>query len=247
LLDWLASEFIARGWSLKELHRLIVRSATYRQSSRQRSELVGRDARNLLLAKQNRLRLDGEIVRDVMLASSGLLSRKVGGPSVFPYQPAGVMELRRSPRPWTVSSGEDRHRRTMYTHYWRTSPHPFLTTFDAPKTDAACTRRHRSNTPLQALMLLNDPAFIECARALADRVLKEASDNARIQHAFRLCFARAPAMEEQQVLKRLLDEQIAEFTADPPAAQRLGGTTQQAAWTAVARVLLNLDEFITRE
>ncbi len=257
LLDWLAGEFMARGWSMKELHRLIVKSSTYRQASRVREDLATRDPRNLLLARQNRLRLEAEIVRDLMLASSGLLAAKVGGPSVFPYQPAGVMELRRSPRPWVVSAGADRYRRGMYTHLWRTSPHPFLMTFDAPKTDAACTRRHRSNTPLQALVLLNDPEFVDCARALAGRILKEAPANVdeRIRHAFRLCLARQPTMEEQRVLQKLLEQQMAEFQADPPAAQRLLETSsaagshavERAAWTALARVLLNLDEFITRE
>ncbi|MBM4067567.1 MAG: DUF1553 domain-containing protein [Planctomycetes bacterium] len=254
LLDWLASEFMARGWSMKELHRLIVRSATYRQASHHRADLTARDPRNVLLAKQNRLRLDAEIVRDVTLAASGLLSARVGGPSVFPYQPAGVMALRRSPRPWVVSAGADRYRRGMYTHYWRTSPHPFMTTFDAPRSDAACTRRQRSNTPLQALVLLNDPEFVDNARALASRILESPAtdDGKRLQHAYLLCLGRRPTLAEQRLLQTLLEEQVSEFSNDEPAARQLLGrderdVARRAAWVAVARVLLNLDEFITRE
>lgn len=253
LLDWLASEFMARGWSLKELHGLIVRSATYRQSSQHRPDLTARDPRNLLLARQNRLRLDAEVIRDVTLASSGRLAVKVGGPSVFPYQPPGVMEVRRSPRPWVVSAGGDRYRRGLYTHYWRTSPHPFMATFDAPRSDAACTRRQRSNTPLQALVLLNDPEFVDNARALAGRVLRDATgDVERMQHAYLLCVGRRPTTAEQRLLQSVLEEQVSEFSNDAAAARLLVGhddrdLARRAAWIAVARVLLNLDEFITRE
>ena len=150
LLDWLADEFRQSGWSIKHIHRLIVSSATYRQSSHERPEYAELDPANKLLARQRRLRLPAENVRDALLSVSGLLSRKVGGPSVFPYQPDGGMEVRRSPRKWEMSSGADRYRRGLYTHFWRTSPHPFLTTFDAPLSDVTCTRRSRSNTPLQA-------------------------------------------------------------------------------------------------
>ena len=263
LLDWLACELMAGGagvwglgswekdaspqtpnlrpWSLKNLHRLIVTSATYRQSSKARPELREMDANNRLLARQSRLRLDAEVVRDATLAASGLLSRKMGGPPVYPPQPAGVMNLGQSKRDWKPSSGEDRYRRGVYTWFWRATPHPALAVFDAPDAFSACTRRLRSNTPLQALTLLNDQQFYEMAQALAARVLRErsASDNERMDHAFRLCLARPPAPEERQRLRILLDAELAS-----------GGNEKQRqteAWTAIARVLLNLDETITRE
>lgn len=254
LLDWLAAEFMERGWSQKSLHRLIVTSSTYRQTSQARADLAAVDPKNRLLARQTRLRLEAEIVRDVMLASSGLLSSKMGGPSVFPHQPSGVMETRRSPVPWVVSSGPDRHRRTLYTHFWRTSPHPFLMAFDAPKSDIACTRRHQSNTPLQALMLLNDPMFLECARALAVRLEREGPTETaeRCRHAFRLCLARDPSPAEHRVLLELFAQQVVDLRSDPAAARRLAGpdatdAADRAAWTVLARVLLNLDEIIVRE
>jgi hypothetical protein len=235
LLDWLASEFMARGWSMKAMHRLIATSATYRQSSRNRPELATNDARNRLLARQNRLRLDAEVVRDVALASSGLLTRTVGGPSVYPPQPNGVYAFTQVPRTWEASSGPDRYRRGLYTYFWRSAPHPDLTVFDAPEALAACTRRNRSNTPLQALTLLNDQGFFEFAQALAKRVLRECkgADGERIEYAFRLCLGRQPNSRERQTLERLL--------------ARLDDKEPLDAWTSVARVLLNLDEFITRE
>jgi hypothetical protein len=225
LLDWLASEFMDRGWSIKAMHRLIVTSATYRQSSRQRPDLTAADPHNRLLARQARLRLEAESVRDVMLAASGLLAARIGGPSVFPYQPPGVMETRRSPRPWVMSSGADRYRRGMYTHLWRTSPHPFLMAFDAPQSDSACTSRYRSNTPLQALMLLNDPMFMECARGLAARALAEScgTDERRIGYAFRLCLGREPSANERKILTEVVEQQRQEFRSDEAAAQRLVG------------------------
>ena len=195
LLDWLASEFAARSWSMKAMHRLIVTSATYRQASAARPELAGVDADNRLLARQSRLRVEAEVVRDLTLAASGLLSPKIGGPSVYPPQPDGVMALTRSPREWPTSKGEDRYRRGMYTYFWRSTPHPFLKVFDSPDGITTCTRRERANTPLQALTLLNDEATVEAARALAKRILAESLDGttgARIRHAFRLCVAREP-------------------------------------------------------
>ncbi|WP_435018611.1 PSD1 and planctomycete cytochrome C domain-containing protein [Tundrisphaera sp. TA3] len=236
LLDWLATEFVASGWSQKAIHRLIVTSAAYRQSSRARPDLAVLDPINLLLARQSRLRVDAELVRDAALTASGLLSRKVGGPSVFPPQPDGVMTLGQMRREWKPDDGPDRYRRGLYTYFWRATPHPLLMVFDAPDATRSCTRRPRSNTPLQALTLLNDPAFIEFARALADRVIREApaDDAARIDRAFRLCLARDPSESEAGRLAALLDQ----GKADSP---------ERDAWTAVARVLLNLDEFITRE
>jgi cytochrome c553 len=251
LLDWLACELMqptlthpasrttrhaTRLWSLKHLHRLIVTSATYRQSSKARPELAVIDPNNKLLARQNRLRLDAEIVRDVCLAASGLMNDKIGGPSVFPPQPDGVMTLGQSRREWKTSAGPDRHRRGLYTFFWRATPHPALMVFDSADGFSACTRRLRSNTPLQALTLLNDEAFHEYAQALAARILKEAprSDSARVEHAFRLCLARSPSKDEKQRLLDLLNKERA-------------GAEAPDAWTAVARVLLNLDETITRE
>jgi hypothetical protein len=250
LLDWLAAEFMApspqpspppggegrvRGWSMKTMHWLIVRSATYRQSSRNRPELATIDARNRLLARQNRLRLDAEVVRDVALASSGLLTRTINGPSVYPPQPNGVYAFTQVPRNWQPSRGADRYRRGLYTFFWRSAPHPDLTVFDASDALSACTRRNRSNTPLQALTLLNDQGFYEFAQALAKRILHEGpnDDRDRIAFAFRLCLGRQPNDRERQALERLL--------------QRQRGAKPLDAWTKVARVMLNLDEFITRE
>jgi mono/diheme cytochrome c family protein len=257
LLDWLAAEFVARGWSMKAMHRLIVTSATYRQSSRSRPELATLDPRNRLLARQARLRLEAEAVRDVALASSGLLSHKIGGPSVYPPQPEGVFRFTQIPRDWKVSAGPDRYRRGLYTHFWRSAPHPALTVFDAPESTTACTRRNRSNTPLQALTLLNDQAFFEFAQGLAARVLKESAggDEDRLRYAFRLCLARSPSAGELKRLGEFLSHQRAEFASAPEEARRLvpaemppqTDVPQLAAWTMVARVLLNLDEFITRE
>ena len=167
LLDWLAVEFVSRGWSLKEMHRLIVTSATYRQSSRVTPELLARDPDNKLLARGPRLRLEAELVRDAALGASGLLSHKVGGPSVFPPQPAGVTaEGAYGALGWKPSEGPDRYRRGLYTFSKRTAPFAMFTTFDAPSGEACVARREVSNTPLQALTLLNDAVFIECAQAL---------------------------------------------------------------------------------
>ncbi|HEY2840025.1 MAG TPA: DUF1553 domain-containing protein, partial [Pirellulales bacterium] len=243
LLDWLAGELISRGWSMKSLHRLIVTSATYRQSSQARPELANVDADNLLLARQKRLRVEAEIVRDLTLSASGLLCEKIGGPSVFPPQPEGVMALTRSVRTWPTSKGEDRYRRGMYTYYWRSTPHPFLRVLDAPDGATTCTRRDRANTPLQALTLLNDEACIEAARALAARVLAEpsaADAQSRIRYAFRLCLAREPSDYERACLAELLADELAR--EELPAEKRI-----LVAWTCVARALLNVDEFMTRE
>ena len=257
LLDWLACEFMERGWSVKAIHRLIVTSATYRQSSHARSDLAKRDTDNRLLARQNRLRLEAEVIRDEGLAAAGLLNRRVGGPSVFPPQPDGVFRFTQVPREWKADTGGDRYRRGLYTYFWRAAPHPALTVFDAPDATGTCTRRVRSNTPLQALTLLNDEAFVEFAQALGERVLREGpgDDGRRLEYLFRLCLCRAPGPVERQRLERLLYQQDAEFRQAPEAAQALlsprlpvpADVPRLAAWTAVARVLLNLDEFITRE
>lgn len=257
LLDWLATEFIAQKWSMKAMHRLLVTSATYRQASRSRPDLATVDPRNKLLARQSRLRLEAEIVRDVALASSGLLSDKVGGPSVYPPQPDGVYAFTQVNKNWKADSGADRYRRGMYTYFWRSAPHPGLTVFDAPDANSACTRRNRSNTPLQALTLLNDQAFLEFAQELTARLFQEAkpTDRERIRQAFQLCLARKPRDFEVKRLEDLLNQQRASFAQAPQDARPLAPKDlpreidgkEFAAWTIVSRVLLNLDEFITRE
>jgi mono/diheme cytochrome c family protein len=243
LLDWLATEFTAGGWSLKALHRLIVTSATYRQSSNAREDLALVDPLNRLLSRQQRLRLDAELVRDAALTASGLLVPRLGGPPVYPPQPDGVMSLGQVKREWKASTGEDRYRRGLYTHFWRATPHPALAVFDAADGFSSCTRRLRSNTPLQALTLLNDQQFYEFAEGLADRVLRERSGAPlpeQLEHAFRLSTARRPSAFERDRLASLFARRLAAETGEPAARQR-------AAWIAVARVLLNLDETITRE
>jgi Protein of unknown function (DUF1549)/Protein of unknown function (DUF1553)/Planctomycete cytochrome C len=241
LLDWLASEFVARHWSMKAMHKLIVCSATYRQASKARPDLATLDPRNRLLARQSRLRLEAEEVRDAALTASGLLTPTVGGPSVFPPQPPGVYAFTQVPRDWKASVGPDRYRRGMYTFFWRSAPHPGLTVFDAPDSTSACTRRNRSDTPLQALTLLNDQAFFECAQGLGKRILNEGGtgDDDRLAYGFRLCMARLPNTREREVLGRLL--------AKEREKNATTGDGESAPWTAVGRVLLNLDEFITRE
>ena len=238
LLDWLAVEFMDSGWSLKRLHRLIVTSSTYRQSSKHRPDLVVKDSGNRLLSRQNRLRLDAELVRDAGLAVSGLLTDVIGGPSVHPPQPDGVMSLGQVKRVWKTDTNENRYRRGMYTFFFRATPHPALAVFDAPDSFSACSRRLRSNTPLQALTLLNDEGFFEFAQSLANRVLHEAPENDadRLNHAFRLCVSRPPQQGEIASLRKLLDIERKE-----------SGSSEHGAWISVARVLLNLDETITRE
>ena len=238
LLDWLAVEFMESGWSLKRLHRLIVTSSTYRQSSKVRPDVAMKDPGNKLLARQNRLRLDAELVRDVGLAISGLLTGTIGGPSVHPPQPEGVMSLGQVQRQWKTDINENRYRRGMYTFFFRATPHPALAVFDAPDSFSACSRRPRSNTPLQALTLLNDEGFFEFARNLANRVLDEApeEDAKRLDHVFRLCLSRPPQPREIASLKALLD-----------AERKESGLPEEGPWISVARVMLNLDETITRE
>ncbi len=257
LLDWLALELIERGWSLKELHRLVLGSATYRQSSRVTPELLERDPANRLLARGPKLRLEAEVVRDVALAASGLLAPETGGPSVFPPQPEGIWQITYSADSWQTSAGTDRYRRGLYTFLRRTAPYPTFALFDATSRELACSRRARSNTPLQALALLNDPAFVECARALADRMLREAASPAeRARLGFRLCTAREPEPAELQVLLGLYETERESYASRPEAARSLAGespvapgaaeSVELAAWTVVANVLLNLDETITK-
>ena len=217
LLDWLAIQFMAKDWSLKDLHRTIVSSKTYRQSSADRRDLMEKDPNNYFLARQSRLRLDAEVVRDVCLTASGLLARKIGGPPVYPPIPDGVMGQGQVKRVWNVSKGEDRYRRGLYTFVYRASPPPSLTVFDAPEGFSSCTRRIRSNTPLQALTLMNDSGFFEFATALEKIIQKDG-----LEVAFKRCTSRKPKADEIAILKEL----------DTLTA---------------ARVLLNLDETVTRE
>jgi hypothetical protein len=238
LLDWLATTFTSEGWSTKKIHRLMVTSATYRQSSRVAPALIERDPYNRLLARGPRFRVEAETVRDIALAVSGLLSPKVGGPSVFPDQPDGVWDNPYSKDKWTLSEGEDRYRRSLYTFVRRTAPYPMLTTFDAPSREFCTVRRVRTNTPLQALTLLNDPAFVTAAKVLADRTLREAGPEpeARAVHIFRLATARRPSAPELAPLLRFYRAQAERHAGD-----------DAAAWTMVASVILNLDETVTKE
>src|SRR5262249_44677724 len=254
-----------RGWSLKAMHRLIVNSATYRQSSRITPELYARDPYNRLLAHGPRFRVEAEVVRDIGLAASGLLNDKVGGPSVYSPRPELLSFPPASyvPKIWNESKVEDSYLLALYTFRYRSVPYPVLQNFDAPNGDNSCVRRTRSNTPLQALTTLNEPVFLESARALALRTLDEGgkSDAERLTYAFRRCVARAPGVRESTVLLALLHKQEERFSkggakpwelaaADPARPPKLpeGATpTQLAAWTAVSRVLLNLDETITKE
>jgi hypothetical protein len=262
LLDWLAVELVESGWSMKWMHRLMVTSATYRQSSHWRSDLETIDPRNVLLARQSRLRLEAEIVRDAALSASGLLSRKIGGPSVHPPQPEGVFDFTQDPKPWNTDQNGDRYRRAMYTFLWRSSPYPALTVFDAPDGNVTCTRRVRSNTPLQALTLANDTTFLECAREMASRVIATSPKlKQRGVRVFELCFARQPNKEERRRLKQLVVHEQERFQTSPEAARELvrgmpskidnklsdADAVELAVWTAACRVLMNTDEFITRE
>ncbi|MBX6312639.1 MAG: DUF1553 domain-containing protein [Isosphaeraceae bacterium] len=260
LLDWLANEFVALGWSQKALIKRIVMSATYRQSSKGRPELADRDPSNIWLARQNRFRLEAEVLRDLSLSVSGLLNPEIGGPSVRPPQPPGISELTYAGNAkWVESTGSDRYRRGLYTWFQRTSPYPMLMTFDAPDSNVCAAKRERSNTPLQALTLLNDAVFVECAQALGRRIL-DAEDGCgcpecRIAYAFRLCLAREPSEEEAQVLGDLYRGLLRDCQANPEAAAKLVGPyrpakadlAEAAAWVALARTILNLDEFVTRE
>jgi hypothetical protein len=254
LLDWLATEFVRIGWSQKALHRLIVTSATYRQSSKASKELIARDPQNILLAHGPRHRVDAEMVRDVALSVSGLLNAKIGGPSVYPPQPEGVTALAYGMTAWPTSQGAERYRRGLYTFIKRAAPFAAFATFDMPTSEVTCTRRERSNTPLQALTMLNDPVYMEASKALAERVLREAGPEtpARVRQAFRLCLGREPRGDEARMV---LDFHRRQFERAAWDEVFLGEETDdvvraradRAAWLAVARVLLNLDETITKE
>jgi hypothetical protein len=271
LLDWLAVAFQSPkagdatgrglGWDMKALVRLIVTSATYRQSSRTRPEMLEKDARNRLLSHAPRRRLDAEAVRDQALMLSGLLSRKIGGPSVYPPQPDGLWNVafNGGQNGYPTSKGEDRYRRGIYTFWRRTMPYPSMTTFDAPSRETCTVRRLPTNTPLQSFVTMNDPAFVECAQALARRIVREggADTATRLRFALRLCLARPAADAQVAALSALYEQELATYRADTAAAMKLAtqplgplpanaDAAELAAWTVIANVLLNLDGVLTK-
>jgi len=265
LLDWLAVEFMDSGWDLKALQKLIVMSATYRQSSNATPELTERDPYNRLLAHGPRFRVEGEVVRDITLAASGLLNPEIGGPSVYPPAPAFlfVPPASYSIKTWFESKGPERYRRALYTFRYRSMPYPMLDTFDTPNGDSSCVRRARSDTPLQALTMLNETLSMETARALAWKTMREGgtTDEQRVTYAFRRCVSRRPDAKEEATLEALLKKEetryadgkrnpwdlAAEDPAQPPALPNGVTPAEAAAWTVVSRVMLNLDETITKQ
>jgi hypothetical protein len=261
LLDWLATEFIRNGWNVKEIVRLIVTSATYRQSSTASPQLRARDPENRLLARGPRFRVDAEVVRDTALAMSGLLLEKEGGHAVKPFEPAGLWEAVsfNNSQKYVPDKGEGQYRRSLYTYWKRQSPPPNMLLFDAPTREYCVVRRPRTNTPLQALALLNDQQFVEASRAFAQRILFEggASTEDRIRFGFRVATARQPKADEIRILKGVLVEQLAQFRKDQEAAGKLLGVgafkanssldrSELAAWATLASMLLNLDESVTK-
>jgi hypothetical protein len=269
LLDWLATEFRDSGWDVKHIQRLIVTSATYRQSSISTPAQIARDPENRLLARGPRLRLQVEFIRDQALALGGLLNGEIGGSSVSPYQPPGIWEelayrqdgKNFSAQEYVQSHGPDLYRRTMYTFIKRTAPPPSLVTFDAPDRETCTVRRARTNTPLQALILMNDPTYVEASRKFAERIMSEPAANAsledRIGFAFRSATGRPPAPTELNALRRLFDSQLIVFQQDPATASKLLAVgesprdasldpTELATWSVIASVILNLDETVTK-
>ncbi|MBI1310286.1 DUF1553 domain-containing protein [bacterium] len=260
LLDWLACEFMDSGWNIKHMVRLLVMSATYRQSSVASDELKQRDPYNKLYARQSRFRLDAELVRDNALAVSGLLVDTVGGRSVYPYQPAGYWRHMNFPvRKWPGDKGDALYRRGLYTWWQRMFLHPSMVAFDAPSREECTVERPRSNIPQQALVLLNDPTYVEAARAFAARILREggASSESRIEWAFRSALSRKPTPDEVAVIESVLQKHLTEYRGDEPDAEKVIhvgeaptpddlNPAEHAAWTSVARIVLNLHETITR-
>jgi hypothetical protein len=238
LLDWLATNFMQNGWSMKKIQRVIVTSATYRESSRVTPDLLARDPYNKLLGRGPRFRVEAEMVHDIALSASGLLSDKMYGPSVFPYQPDGVWDIPYSDDKWVDSKGEDRYRRAVYTFIRRSAPYPSLVTYDAPSREFCTVRRVRTNTPLQALTALNDPFFFQAAAAMAKRMAQEGGSTTadRVTYGFRLAVARRPSQAELQRVLNFYQAQLAEHKGN-----------EDFAWTMVANVLLNMDETISKE
>jgi hypothetical protein len=255
LLDWLAVEFMGSGWDIKAMLRLMTTSATYRQSSRVTPELLERDPDNRLLARGPRVRLSAETIRDQALAAAGLLSSKLAGPPVRPPQPEiGLSAAFGSKIDWQTSEGEDRYRRGIYTSWRRSNPYPSMATFDAPNREVCTLRRPRTNTPLQALVTLNDPVFVEAAQGLGRRMLSQTGDlTEKVTYGFRICLARPPSETEAARLVMLYEAAHAELAEAPDRAATLASSTSSttdtaadpvevAAWTVVGNVLLNLDE-----
>jgi hypothetical protein len=254
LLDWLAVQFMNDGWSMKKLDRLIVTSATYRQSSRVTPELLAKDPQNVLLSRGPRFRMEAEQVRDSALACAGLLSEKIGGPSVFPPQPASVTtEGAYGALKWVPSKGEDRYRRSLYTFSKRTAPFALFNTFDAPSGESCVARRDMSNNPLQALALMNDTVFLEPAQAMGKKLAATREpDDARATELFRQFMIRPPDAEELAMLTSFVAQERARFSANPGAAKKVAGVNEddpveRATWTAAARAVMNLDEWVTKE
>jgi hypothetical protein len=264
LLDWLAVQFIEDGWDIKATMKRLVLSSTYRQSSRWTPELAQRDPENRLLARGPRYRLDAEMLRDQALAVSGLLVRTMGGPGVKPPQPDGLwfavgFTSSNTARFKADAGSEKVHRRTLYTFIKRTAPPPQLSTFDAPSRESTCVRRERTNTPLQALLLLNDPQYVECARALAARAMTEGGGTpaGRAAFMFRVCTARRPETEEIAELVSVFEDQRAAYENDVESAEHLVAVgssdrgrqlqaRELAAWTIAANLILNLDEVVSK-
>ncbi|HEX3450913.1 MAG TPA: DUF1553 domain-containing protein, partial [Isosphaeraceae bacterium] len=260
LLDWLAIRYQESGWNTKALLRLIVTSATYRESSRVSPELLEKDPRNRLLGRASRVRLEAEMVRDQALALSGLLSQRIGGPSVFPAQPEGLWQAAfNGQRTWSTSAGEDRYRRGLYTFWRRTVPYPSMAVFDAPSREICAIRRIRTNTPLQSFVTLNDPVYVEAAQSLARRIIRDGGINvqSRVRYGLQLCLCRPPRPEQIEPLIGLYTTEYKRYCKDTPAALALATVplgplppcmepADLAAWTAVANVLLNLDGVLTK-
>jgi hypothetical protein len=236
-----------KGWSMKAMHKLIVMSATYRQASEVKQELLEKDPYNKLLARGPRFRMEAEMIRDTALSASGLLSLKIGGPSVFPPQPDGVWDMPYNDDRYVESKGEDKYRRGLYTFIRRTAPYPTMLTFDGTSREYCTVRRIRTNTPLQALTLLNDPVYFEAAQALARRVSAQSDERSRVTLAFRLCTGRRPNVEEMDKLVSALGKERSYFEQHRAQAAKIGGDANAAAWVMVANALLNLDETITKE
>jgi hypothetical protein len=263
LLDWLARQFITDGWNVKKTMKRMVMSATYRQSSHVTPDLLSRDPENRLLARGPRFRLDAEMLRDQALAVSGLLVNKMGGPSVKPPQPDGLWFAVGYSGSNTVrfkaDTGPDKvHRRTLYTFVKRTSPPPQMSTFDGPSRESCAVRRERTNTPLQALLLMNDPQFVEAARSLAQRAARDVSkEESRAKYMFRLCTAREPNDTELNEIMAVYHDHLQEYedniaaarqliAAETDATSEIENPSSLAAWTMIANLILNLDEVVTK-
>ncbi len=248
LLDWLATEFMDRKWDIKAMQKIIVTSATYMQASQASQVSMERDPQNLYLSHAPRFRMEAEMVRDNALAISGLLNRNVGGPSVYPFQPDGVWDTPYNGEMWMPSTGNDKYRRGIYTFMKRSSPYPSMVSLDATSRETCTVRRIRTNTPLQALALMNDEVMTDASKSLAKKMLNAGPDpRSRIATGFRLCLGRGPKPAELLVMKRLAAKLLADYVAKPKVSKKLAGTPTQAAYTMVANVLLNLDETMTKE